>query len=166
MICASTNYARDFNFVGYDEIDFNRKTDSLGIDEVKDIDSILSILGERIAYTGNIILGNSSFIDQSTTITECHYVLHSERVAFSKNVAYSTRGSYSENIFGCYAFGPSSFSIKSNEISESTRCFMTSKADFFRLFLFTRSFKLHGVYVFVQPKIKEVCNRKPFAFKR
>jgi len=51
-------------------------------------------------------------------------------VAYSKNIAYSSRGGYSENIFGCYGFGPVLFAIKSYGITESSRLFMTSKADF------------------------------------
>lgn len=125
---SNDQYPEGSKWIRQDEI--LNKPEPLSIDEIKDIDSIIEAVKERIFYAGNIVLGNSKFVDESTTINDCFYVLHSERVASSKNVAYSSRGGYSENIFGCYGFGPVFFSIKSGGIADSTRIFMTSKADF------------------------------------
>ena len=130
VVYSSDKYPENSKWLRHDEADYNGKYEPLGINDVKDIDSILDAVRERIAYAGNIVLGNSKFVEDSTTISDCYYILHSERVAFSKNVAYSSRGGYSENIFGCYGFGPASFSMKSYGITESTRIFMASKVDF------------------------------------
>lgn len=128
VVYSSDKYPKNAKWIAHDEI--SSKYEPLDINDIKDIDSIIEAVRERIAYSGNIILGNSKFVGDSTTITDCFYVKHSERVAFSKNIAYSSRGGYSENIFGCFGFGPVSFSVKSYGITESTRIFMTSKADF------------------------------------
>ncbi|MFH1785290.1 MAG: hypothetical protein ABH842_02590 [Candidatus Micrarchaeota archaeon] len=128
IVYSSDKYSDNSKWIGHDEV--GGKFEPLNMNEIKDIDSIIEAVRERITYSGSVVLGNSKFVKGSTTISDCFYILDSERVAFSKNVAYSTRGGYSENIFGCYGFGPVTFAIKSYGITESTRIFLTSKADF------------------------------------
>lgn len=130
VVYASDKYPINSIWISHDETELNHKFEPVGINDVKDIDSIIEAVKERVAYSGNIHLGNSKFVADSTTISDCYYVLHSERVAFSKNIAYSSRGGYSENIFGCYGFGPAFFSIKSGAVTESSRIFLSSKVDF------------------------------------
>ncbi len=130
VVYSSNKYQANSRWISHDEVELIKKSEPISINKVKDIDSILEAVSERIAYAGNIHLGNSKFIGESTTISDCYYVLHSERVAFSKNIAYSSRGGYSENIFGCYGFGPAFFSIKSGAITESSRIFLSSKIDY------------------------------------
>ncbi len=130
IVFADQNYSVSAPKLSFDEVDFDKRYEPLGINEIKDIDSIFEAISDRVAYTGNIVLGNSRFVDNSTTITECFYVYHSERVAFSKYVAYSSRGGYSEDIFGCYGFGPVQFAIKSGAAWDVKRAFCVSKAEF------------------------------------
>ncbi|MFH0817141.1 MAG: hypothetical protein V1909_00730, partial [Candidatus Micrarchaeota archaeon] len=92
VVFADQKYPASAPKLSLDEVDFDKKYAPLDINEIKDIDSIFGAISDRVAYTGNIALGNSKFVDDSTTITECFYVYHSERVAFSKYVAYCSRG--------------------------------------------------------------------------
>ena len=129
-VYSSAVYAKNSRWASFDEVDLDKKYPPLSINEIKDIDSICGAISERAVYAGNMVLGNSAYVDSSTTITDCFYVLHSERVAFSKYVAYCTRGGYSDHVFGCYGFGPAHFSIKCGGVWDVTRGFCISKSDF------------------------------------
>ena len=130
VVYSSAVYAKKSRGAGCDEVDLDKKYPPLTINEIKDIDSIFEAVSERAIYAGNMVLGNSAYVDGSTTITDCFCVLHSERTAFSKYVAYCTRGGYSESVFGCYGFGPAHFSVKCGGVWDVTRGFCVSKADF------------------------------------
>jgi len=123
-------YAKGSKWASFDEMDLDQKYPPLSINEIKDIDSIFEAISERAIYSGNMVLGNSAFVDESTHITDCFYVLHSERVAFTKYAGYCTRGGYSDHVFGCYGFGPAHFSIKCGGVWDVTRGFCVSKSDF------------------------------------
>ncbi|MEM2138036.1 MAG: hypothetical protein QW568_03020 [Candidatus Anstonellaceae archaeon] len=130
VVLSSDVYSKRASYISFDEAELDKKYPPLSINEIKDIDSIISSVSDRISYSGNIILGNSKFVEQSTTITEGFYIYHTERNAFSKYIAYSTRGGYSEHVFGCYGFGPAHFSIKCGGVWDVTRGFCSSKCDF------------------------------------
>jgi hypothetical protein len=117
-------------FASFEEVDLDQKFPPLSINEIKDMDSLLSAISERAIYCGNMVMGNSSAVEESTVITDSHFILHSERFAFSKYLAYSTRGNYNENLFGCWGVGPTSFCIKSRALTSCTRCFNVLKADY------------------------------------
>ena len=113
-----------------DEFDMSKQYAPISINDLKDIDSLISAISQRAVFCGNIVLGNSSNVEQSTVITDSNHILHSERAAFCKYVAYSTRGSYSENIYGCKGFGPAKYCIKAKGAWDVTRCFNSTKIDF------------------------------------
>ncbi len=88
-------------FVSQDEIDFVAKPAPLNVNEIKDLDSLLSALSGRFVYAGNKTFGNSGFIEGSDNITDSFYVKNSHTIYSSKYAAYS---SYLRD--GCeYAFG-------------------------------------------------------------
>jgi hypothetical protein len=130
VVYAYSAYSKNSHFASFDEVDLDQKYPPLSLNDVKDIDSLIEAIAERAIYCGNMVLGNSQFVEGSTTITDSYYVLHSERVAFSKYVAYSTRGSYSESIFGCHYFGPAKFQVKCQNPWDCNRCLCVSKTDF------------------------------------
>lgn len=110
-------------FIGLNEVDFNRKYPPLSINEIKDIDSIVSAISERAIYAGNIVLGNSKFIEGCANIFECHYVYDSNNVDHAKNIAYSSNVKEAENLFGCNTIGETKFGIRNFETYKITRCF-------------------------------------------
>ncbi len=130
VVYASKNYSGKSKWASFDEVDMDKKYPPLSINEIKDIDSLFEAVSERAVYAGNMVLGNSKFVEASTTITDCFYVLGSERTAYTKYAAYSTRGGYSDYVFGCYGFGPVHFCIRAKGGWEITRCFSTTKVDF------------------------------------
>ncbi len=115
--------------IALDEVDFEKKYPPISINEIKDIDSLIAAISERACFTGNIILGNSKFVQSSTTVYDSYYVYRSERIAYAKYVAYSNNGSSSENIFGCQNFGRSQFLMRCGAVFELARCLALTKSD-------------------------------------
>ncbi len=120
---AVRGYADDAGFIGFDEIDFSKKFSPLSINEMKDIDGIVEALQERFCYTGNIILGNSKFIENSSNVIDSYFVLNSGIVTDSKYIGYSDIIRKCEYIFGVHGDAQSSFTVKSSDDHRGTRCF-------------------------------------------
>ncbi len=118
------DYAASSKFISFDEIDFGKKFQPLSINEIKDIDSIIGAVQERIYYTGNLVLGNSANVGRSSNIIDSHYVWKSNRISDSKYVACSQDARYCEYCFGLGVSSKSSFCIRSTS-GRMTRCFET-----------------------------------------
>jgi len=121
MIC--DEYCKGAKFVSFDEIDFRRQFEPLNINEIKDIDSIVEALQERFYYSGNIILGNSRFVEGSTNITDCTYIYNTIMMDYSQYIAYSMYGRRSKFVFGVYGANDCSYLIKGYYTANSQRCF-------------------------------------------
>ncbi|MFH1447355.1 MAG: hypothetical protein ABIG39_00690 [Candidatus Micrarchaeota archaeon] len=127
-VCAVGMYEKNAPFMSFNEIDYEKKFPPLSVNEVKDIDSIVEALSGRAVYAGNIFLGNSSHVEQSTGIENCHHVLGSHTMHNSQDVAYCGQGRENKVIFGSAMIGESSFIIKGHNNWRSTRCLQTSRA--------------------------------------
>ena len=122
VIFSTDYYSRSARFISYDEVDFGKKFDPITINEMKDIDSISEALRERAFYAGNVVLGNSSNIEQSSNVLESHYVLGSTRIRESKYVAYTAIVGGAQYCFGGFGQENVTHSVKCMG-SELTRCF-------------------------------------------
>jgi len=111
VMLPSSNYSHDAGFTFLDEVDFNKKFDPLNINEIKDIDSIIEAIQERFIYCGNIVLGNSGFVEKSTNITDSFYIYKSNTVEYSNYVAFAALTRYCENVFGSDVLGYSNYCI-------------------------------------------------------
>lgn len=120
-------YSANAKWLSLDEVDFSSRQPLLTINQIKDIDSILSAIGEKIAYAGNIHLGNSSNIEDSTTVMDAHFIYKSESVWAAKYVAYTT------HVLGECVFGgncvSSNFLIRCNTL-HTERSFEAVKCEF------------------------------------
>ncbi|MFH1285352.1 MAG: hypothetical protein ABIH99_02095 [Candidatus Micrarchaeota archaeon] len=114
-------YCKGAKFRGLGETD--EKHESLTINEVKDIDSVLSALAEKFHYCGNKNLGTSVDVLESDMCNDSMSVLASQNIMSSKYVAYSNGIRESECIFGCMLGGEVKFSMHSHVFFYSTRCF-------------------------------------------
>lgn len=101
IIC--DDYCKGAKFISFDEIDFNKRFEPLNINEIKDIDSVIEALQERFYYTGNIVLGNSRFVDGSTNIIDCTYIYNTNMMDKSEYIADSAYGRRSKFVLGCGA---------------------------------------------------------------
>ena len=105
-------YDDNSRFIGFNEIDFNKRFEPLNINEVKDIDSIVEAINERFVYAGSIVLGNSKYVSRSSGIIDSFYVDSSTYVDESKYVAYSSQIRHSEYMFGTNVIAHSGFAIR------------------------------------------------------
>jgi len=84
------------------------------INEIKDIDNLFELARDHFEYIGNVILGNSKFIEKSANIVDSFYVYNSNTIAKSKYVAYSSYAKDVEYTFGSHALGSMKFIIATN----------------------------------------------------
>lgn len=117
----------DARLLAYDEIERYQgmlKNHPVNINDIKDVDSLVSALRERFYYAGNTILGNSDNVERSDACSEAHNVFACQNVYEASNyVAYSDRVRLNEMCFGVTIPGESKFIIRGMEMWRNTRCF-------------------------------------------
>ena len=96
---------------------------ALTINDLKDIDSALAALREKMAYCGNKNLGRNAEVNASDMCNDSISVLSSQNVMDSKYVAYCNGIRKSENTYGCQLGGEVGSSIHSQVFFYSRRCF-------------------------------------------
>ena len=116
-------YAKGSKWLGFDEIEFGKKQPALSMNEIKDIDSLISALSERFYYAGNVILGNSGFVAQSSNISDSFYMCETGKLADCKYIGYSVLGRLCEDCFGGNGIGESMHCIRCFETFRDKRCF-------------------------------------------
>ncbi len=120
---AFDDYAEGAGRVSFDEIDFKRKFEPLGINEVKDIDSIVEALEERFAYAGNVILGNCGNLERCSNVYDSFYMHGVLNLGDSRYMLGCSFGRLNEDCFGTYGPGESSFCIRCTQTYREKRCF-------------------------------------------
>ncbi len=116
-------YPEGANWIGLDEIDLHRKFEPLGVNDIKDVEGIVAAIQDRLFYAGDIILGNSGFVQKSSSISDSFYMHETGKLGDSKYLAYCTVGRLNEDCFGCNGIGESQFCVKSYETFREKRCF-------------------------------------------
>ncbi len=117
------------SFQSLSEVDFEKKYAPFSINEIKDIDSLIAAVQERIVYTGDMTLGNSKYIFDSTGVTDGNYLLGTSENMGCQYMAYCTTCSLSDNMFGCQQYGRTQFCIHSAGILSGKRGFETFTAN-------------------------------------
>ena len=127
-------YAPEFNFpscarfISADEIpSFEKKLSAmpLSINEIKDFDSLVSAMSERVCYSGNVVLGNSGSVERSSRCMNVWFATGCADVYDSKFAAFCSDLRYVEFMFGCSIGSESSFCIHSMEMFRVQRCMET-----------------------------------------
>jgi len=122
-VALGVNYfAKDAKFISHDEVDFSKKFEQLNINEIKDIDSIISALHERFYYTGNIVLGTSSHVEDSADLVNSSYIHKSSVITDSRYLSHCRYLEGCEYCFGTLGAMTSKYAIMCTG-SEFTRCF-------------------------------------------
>jgi len=118
-------YCKDARFISFDEIDYGRKFEPLGINEVKDIDSVVDALKERFTYTGNVVLGNSNDVEASSNVQNSSHIFDSTFAFNSEYCAYCYGMTKTNKYaFGIYMASASEFIINAYVSGRrSARCF-------------------------------------------
>ncbi|MCX6772697.1 MAG: hypothetical protein NTV88_02910 [Candidatus Micrarchaeota archaeon] len=125
---SQNEYNKGARFITFDEVDLGKKFQPLSINEVKDIDSIVSAVQERIFYTGNVILGHSSSVENSSNVVNSHYVKSSTVISDCKYIACSRYVKYSECCFGLLGAEKNTHVVRTTG-SELKRCFECNMAE-------------------------------------
>ena len=109
---ASDSYPKNARFVSAEEPVQNRKY-GLSINEIKDIDILISALSEKCEYSGNRHLGNTAFAEASDIVSDSHYVYGSSKIERCSHVAASNMiRDGSKYAFGCQWFAKSEFMVQ------------------------------------------------------
>ncbi|MFA5929388.1 MAG: hypothetical protein WC861_00735 [Candidatus Micrarchaeia archaeon] len=129
---SSSRYCKGASVISQDEVNFEKKYAPLSINEIKDIDSLLSALSDRFYYCGNKIFSNSKFVEGSDNCDDSFFVKDSHTIVSSKYVAYSSfiRENCS-SVYGCVGLMDSSNIIRGTGLHnsrnfESIHCFNSS----------------------------------------
>ncbi|MFH1470974.1 MAG: hypothetical protein ABIF01_04450 [Candidatus Micrarchaeota archaeon] len=123
VISAPTDYCKTDKWLSFEEIDFNKTFEPLNINEIKDIDSLLEALGERMHYSGNVVFGKSGNIVNSSNLNDSFYIYEVGRFGNSKYLAYCTIGRLNDTCFGSNGIEESSYCIRCSRVYRSKRCF-------------------------------------------
>lgn len=118
---AQPYYCEKAPFIALEELSGNAP--ALDINQIKDIDSLLSSLKERLQYCGNNNIGISSAVEDSDSCIDSVCVKDSLQIMKSKNVAYSYGIRQGENVYGSMWCGDVSFCIRCHGLFHSGRCF-------------------------------------------
>lgn len=121
----STHYCEKARFFDYnsEQNELVALPSSLDINQVKDIDSLISGVKENLVYSGNKVLGNSSNVSNSDDVTSSHYVLGCSMIVDSKYMAYSYLMRKNEFVFGSTSSGESSYIMRCFYNNKLKRCF-------------------------------------------
>ena len=116
------DYCEGSKRASLDEIWKLKKFPALSINEIKDVDTLVGAIQDRAYYTGDVVLGNSNFIERSSNCKDSHYVLESGAISDSKYVCSSARIKECEYNFGSDGTGVSNFLIRGFECYKLMRC--------------------------------------------
>jgi len=84
----SRKYPEAARFISSDEVTEN-KIEPLGINDIKDIDSIAERISEKWRYCGNKILGNSRYAESSDLIMDSQYAYNSSNITSCTDILSS-----------------------------------------------------------------------------
>lgn len=127
-LAISDKYSEGSKFMAGDELAQYEKMlekDPIGINQLKDLDSIVEAMKEKVYYAGNVHLGNSSNVTLSNRLIDSSFVYKSHEVCYSKYVAYAHFTRFGERVFGSTFVSKTKFAIKNYETFEDTRIMET-----------------------------------------
>ncbi|MBU0532343.1 hypothetical protein KKB44_02510 [Candidatus Micrarchaeota archaeon] len=121
----SEQYNENAKFFDYEKegIRFAELSTPFDINKIKDIDSLLGEIKERLIYSGNKVLGNSKNVADSDAVVDSNNILSSSIMMRSKYVAYAILMQDSEYVFGSTSSGQSSHIIRCFNNNSLRRCF-------------------------------------------
>lgn len=119
----SLPYSKGSRFISGDEQLRLNDSKPLEIDSIKDIDSLLLAVKEKVVYSGNKVLGNSGNLLECESITDSFYAYRSFEIISSEYMAYSLKCRECKDLFGCCDCGEAHFSINGSMIHRTTRSF-------------------------------------------
>ncbi len=93
------------------------------INSIKDIDSLLGAVKEKIVYGGNKVFGNSKCTAHSDSVMDSSFILNSSMAFESKCLAYTYVMQRAEYAYGCTSSGQSANIVRCYYNNSLNRCF-------------------------------------------
>lgn len=121
LALASPDYSPSACFIALGEE--NAAAKPFSINHIKDIDSLMEAARERFAYSGNLVFGNSKFVEGSSDVSDSFYIYKSARVSGCKAIACSTIIKESNYLFGCNVASKDEYCMRCHQFTFNTRCF-------------------------------------------
>lgn len=126
VVVSHSRYPENARYVSQDEIDYFKKPKPLDINEIKDLDSLMEAINDRVAYAGNKVFGKSAAIERADNCSDSFFVYGSHTVLSSKYVALSAYiRNGSEYIFGSSPLLRGKYLIRVIGSDNLTRAFET-----------------------------------------
>ncbi len=122
LALVSPDYPSGARYLSMNEA-FAAKTVPLNINDIKDTDSLIRAARERFAYSGNLVFGNSQFVEGSTEVSDSFYVYKSARISGSKAIACSTIIKDANYLFGCNVASQDEYCMRCHQFTLDKRCF-------------------------------------------
>jgi len=122
LALAAADYAPSARFIALGE-EAKIASAPFSINGMKDIDSLFAAAAERFAYSGNLVFGNSQFVEGSSDVSDSFYVYKSARVSGCKAVACSTIIKDSSYLFGCNVASKDEYCMRCHQFTFDARCF-------------------------------------------
>lgn len=123
----SSPYSSSARFISFDE---STRLDAspFDINDIKDVDSLLSSARERLYYSGNKVAGHSKNVVESENCVDSFNVVDSQDVYGCDCVAYCQMIMESKHVFGCSFGAINQFCMNTVEGYKSVRCFESTYA--------------------------------------
>ena len=118
----SSDYPAGAKYVAFGE-ENHIAAQPFSINDIKDIDSLVGAARERFAYSGNLVFGNSQFVEGSTDVSDSFYVYRSARVSGCKAIVCSTIIKDSDYLFGCNVASKDEYCMRCHQFTFDARCF-------------------------------------------
>lgn len=136
------------------------------INQIKDLDSLLSALSERFIYSGDVVLGKFHEVERSNRCSNVQFVQDSQDVSDCQYVAHCAMLRHSKYVFGSDCTGEIDYVIKNFQGWKSTRMLETTNTQYCSdvyfaanvrycqecMFCFNQSGKRHMIGNFELPK--------------
>lgn len=124
VVISSPYYTKNARFVSQDEI-AGLKFEPLDVNDIKDMDSLLEAVQDRMAYCGNKLFGKNTGVERVDNCVDCAWIYDSHNLYRVKYAAHCSMNRESEHTYGVSAFPKSSYCIRCVEGVGAARCFET-----------------------------------------
>ncbi|MFA6530669.1 MAG: hypothetical protein WCT31_02975 [Candidatus Micrarchaeia archaeon] len=130
IMLTSEQYCKSARFFDYNkeasEYQAREMSKPLDVNNIKDINSLMEAVGERLVYSGNKVLGNSDSVFNSDNVSDGYQVHDSSLIIKGKFVYASYLMNEPEYVFGCSSSGESSYLMRCFYNNTLKRCFECS----------------------------------------
>jgi hypothetical protein len=118
-------YSEKSKMMSMEEME-HMKIEPIGINDMKDAESLIRAAGERFYYAGNKLCGKIVDVERSEDCADAYYITGSTDIFTSENIAYCQMFKDSKYMFGCAWGTNNTFCINCTEPYKLNRSFETT----------------------------------------